>query len=289
MAFTKRSGIQLCYPYESARLKKWNTDVYLVQPKLDGDRCRAIIDEMGMPTLISSTGHIIKSVPHIEEQLYDLKLRNIELDGELYVHGASHQDINSVVSRTTNIHSEFESIEYHIFDCVTTSSTLRRIMNLIELYIPVNSNIRIVPTFSVSSEEEIMAKLEEFMANNYEGIIVRHPDALYERKRSTNIMKFKPRREDFYTIVGFEEEISIHGEPKNSLGALVLSSNSLDDNGKEETFKVGSGSYLTRERRKELWANRLTLVGAIAHIKYQHLTDRKIPRFPVLANIIKAR
>jgi ATP-dependent DNA ligase len=62
-------------------------------------------------------------------------------------------------------------------------------------------------------EEEIMEKLEEFMANNYEGIIVRHPDAPYERKRSTNIMKFKPRREDFYTIIGAEEEISIHGEP----------------------------------------------------------------------------
>jgi hypothetical protein len=54
MAWTKRSGIQLCYPFEEARLKRWNVNTVVAQPKLDGDRCRAIIDSMGMPTLYSS-------------------------------------------------------------------------------------------------------------------------------------------------------------------------------------------------------------------------------------------
>ena len=40
----KRTGIMLCYPFEEKRLNKWNPP-YIIQPKLDGERCRAVYDE----------------------------------------------------------------------------------------------------------------------------------------------------------------------------------------------------------------------------------------------------
>ena len=70
-----RTGIMLCYPFETKRLEKWGNK-FLIQPKLDGDRCRAIFSEYGAVTLYSSEGNIINSVPHIQAQLEEFGYKN---------------------------------------------------------------------------------------------------------------------------------------------------------------------------------------------------------------------
>jgi DNA ligase-1 len=274
-----RTGIMLCYPFEEKRLEKWHSQ-FLIQPKLDGDRCRAIFDSYGKVTLLSSEENIINSVPHIVDQLEQMGYKDFELDGELYNHGASHQLIHGTVARTVNLHPEFESISYNVFDVVTGDAQLIR-SNWLDTKFIETDNVKKVETMSGADVKDVMKALEYFTENGYEGVVLRHPAAPYMRKRSTMMMKFKPRKDDFYTIVGYEEEISIHGEPKNSLGALILTS------GENEIFKVGSGSFLTRDNREMLWQQRETLKGRTAHVKYQHLTDRHVPRFPVLIDIIK--
>ncbi len=277
--YKMRTGIMLCYPFETKRLEKWGNK-FLIQPKLDGDRCRAIFSEYGAVTLYSSEGNIINSVPHIQAQLEEFGYKNKEFDGELYTHGAMHQDIHSAVSRTVNIHPEFEQIDYHIFDYVSDEPQYVRSIELPKLLRPMD-NIKLVETQYGETLEDVIHGLEYYTENGYEGIVLRNLDYPYMRKRSTGMMKFKPRKSDYYQIVGYEEEISIHGDPKNSLGALILASDT------NEIFKVGSGSFLTKESRKVLWDRRETLVGEIAHIKYQHLTERRVPRFPVLVDIIR--
>jgi hypothetical protein len=56
-----RTGIMLCYPFEEKRLNKWGNK-FLLQPKLDGDRCRAIFDEYGKVKLLSSEENEFNSV-----------------------------------------------------------------------------------------------------------------------------------------------------------------------------------------------------------------------------------
>ena len=275
---SKRTGIMLCYPFEEKRLSTWPKP-WLVQPKLDGDRCRAIFDSQGALTLLSSEEHIITSVPHIYEELQNLGLRDIELDGELYRHGASFQQINSVVSRSVNLHPDFDMVEFHVFDYVSDEAQYVRATKLTD-NIKNSDSIRIVPTEVIDSIDQVTTSLTKFTEMGYEGIILRNIAFPYLRKRSTGMMKFKPRRSDYYTIVGFEEEISIHGEPKGSLGALWLE----DQSGAR--FKVGSGSFLTRENRQRLWQTRNNLINKTAHVKYQHLSDAHIPRFAVLIDIM---
>jgi len=285
-----RKGIMLCYPFEEKRLKKWPTP-YLVQPKLDGDRCRAISDEHGYFTLYSSEENIIESVPHIVYELDSLGLPDTELDGELYIHGEAHQDLRSIISRTVNPHDNFESMQYHVFDIVSSrgvvnieDSQLIRTDRMYDLPLKDKSHLQFVATHVARSLADVMGCMADFIKSGYEGIVVRHPYFPYIRKRSIGMMKFKPRKDDFYTIIGYEEEISIEGIPKNSLGALWLSSGLG-----EEKFKVGTGSFLTRERREQLWPIRESLVNKIAHVKYQHLTERRVPRFPVLVDIIEVK
>jgi len=125
-----------------------------------------------------------------------------------------------------------------------------------------------------------MEVFNELIVLGYEGIIVRHYLAPYEKKRSTNVMKFKPKQEDTYVIVGSEEEISVGGTPKGTLGALVCRS------GDGNTFRVGTG--FNEGARKDLWSNREALAGKIARVQYQHITPgRKVPRFPVFVEIVK--
>jgi len=282
---SKRAGIMLCYPFEETRLAKWHPP-YIIQPKLDGDRCRAIIGVEGEVVLLSSEQHTFFSVPHIEEALANMHLTHIELDGELYIHGAPHSEIHSIVSRRENLHPDYKLAEFHIFDIVNTHlPQVERTRQLIALFPRQVRNfgpIHLVPSRVVYTLDEIMKVQDEYAASGYEGFVLRHADYVYTRQRSTGMMKFKPRKEDIYAIVGYQEEVSIEGKPKGSLGALICQGND------GTRFNVGSGSLLTRENREKLWQEREALVGKWARVRYQHLTSAAgVPRFPVVVEVIE--
>ena len=271
---SKREGIMLCYPFEEKRLLKWKPP-YLIQPKLDGERCRAIPIEGRRYILISSEMNSIKSVPHIVEALNKSVFWPEELDGELYVHDLPFEDIFSIVSRTVNIHPDYSQMEYHIFDKVSLDPQAERLA-IAPFCVP---PIYAVPNFIAHNLEEIMKIYDELIEKGYEGMIVRHIGAVYVRRRSIYMMKFKPKKDDYYKIVGYKEEVSKNGRRKGRLGALICISD-------RDTFSVGSG--LTDDNRTYLWGIRTQLIGKLAHVKYQHITSKKgVPRFPIFIQVLE--
>jgi len=278
MHWQKRKGIMLCYPFDIKRLESWPKP-YLVQPKLNGDRCRAIIRDNDV-ILLSSEENLIVGVPHINIQLKEIfKDKEIEQDGELYAHGMLHQDIHSIVSRKVNLHPNYRSIEYRIFDTVNEKLALTRLA-MVKEDVPKDGDISAVPTEVCNSMKEVMEWLEVYIGCGFEGIIVRRMDASYSRKRSVNIMKFKPRKEDAYLIVGVKEELDKDGNPKNTLGSFEC----IDDMGTK--FYVGSGPLLTTQNRKELWEYKELVINRILVIKYQNLSKNKVPIFAVATMIM---
>ncbi len=278
---TERKGIQLCYPFDESRLKKWKPP-YIVQPKLDGERCRAIIDH-GEVTLLSSSEAEIVSVPHIKEEL-SRRFTNskfIELDGELYHHGASFEDISSIVSRTVNLHPTYDYVEFHVFDIINSEPQIQRTIELNSLLSTLEmSHTRLVDSLIAENFDDIMRGYDRIVSNGYEGIIVRNFMAPYIRRRSTYVLKFKPKKDDYYRIIGWVQMVDKNGLTKEMLGALRLSSDT------EVDFFVGSG--MNEEFRTKYWPeeNADKLIGKLCHIQYQHLTDRKVPRFPVFVEIV---
>lgn len=272
--WTKRSGIMLCYPLEEKRLARWNPP-YLVQPKPDGERSRSV-SVSGASLLLSSEENIFVSVPHINEAL-DKLLASPETDGELYVHGWTFEEIHSVVSRTKNLHPDYAQMEYHIFDIVMGGPQHVRSRAIPELNL--RPPLFQVPTIPCWTLEEIMKVYDQFLEQGYEGIVVRHIDNEYVRRRTPLMMKFKPKKDDFYDIIDYKEEIDKNGNPKGRLGALVCRGSD------ETTFSVGSG--LTDGDRQTLWDTREALAGKLCHVQYQHLTARKgVPRFPVFVSVV---
>jgi DNA ligase-1 len=270
----------LCQPLEEKRLRKWNVPEILVQPKLDGERCRAYYDPKRRKwILVSSEGNEFEFLDHIQEQLTHSP-RGFHFDGELYIHGKDFSTIHSIASRKKQAHPDAWMLEFHIFDYISHESAglrggrLRMQMDDTEL-----ENIKLVPTWIVeASMDAIVHYLDLFTSDGYEGIIVRHPGAPYELRRSPYVMKFKPRKSDIYRIVDTVEEISINGTPKNALGALVC----VGPEG--NTFRVGTG--FTREERTTLWQERDLLPGQYVEILYQHLTRARVPRSSVYKSII---
>lgn len=279
---SKRTGIQLAYPFEEKRLIRWNQWPLLTQPKLDGERCRAmLLEHSNEVLLLSSSEELIRSVPHINEFLrlnWPQKLPvGIELDGELYRHGWNFEQIHSIVSRTRNFHSDSGQIHFACFDIILPELTnarreLIRMQGLSIKGLPAEP-VQLVPSKLAANLEELIQHYSKYLDEGYEGIIVRHPFAFYERRRSTWMLKFKPRKRDTYLIVGAEAEVSQTGEVKNRLGALWLESDG-------ERFKVGTGfSHEQREKYWEIFQDG-SLLGRFCDIDYQSLTpDRKVPKF----------
>lgn len=279
----KRTGIQLCYPFEEKRLLSWEPP-FLIQPKLDGERARLLVEPgptgLNRCLLLSSSEDLITSVPHIMEEA--LRLPQGEYDGELYNHTLNQNQIHSIVSRRTGLHSNFHLIEFHIFDMVFEGQQWERTAKL--------KKLRTWPDYIFQVPTKICWKLEELytfydkaISEGYEGFVVRNFYSPYVRKRATHMLKFKPKKTDTYPIWDVEEAISESGSPLSMIGAFWC----IDSEGTR--FKVGAG-HLTHHERRTLWEEfkDTGLRGASLEVEYQTLsTHNKVPLFSRALTILK--
>jgi DNA ligase-1 len=218
--------------------------------------------------LLSSEENVLYGSPHILEALKLLRL-TAELDAELYCHGMKFEEILSITKRTVNLHPNYKSIQLHVFDIVNRLSQMQRTI-LIESLRGSHPLIKISPFWVCEDLDEVTKAYDSVIKLGYEGIIVRNCEAPYETKRSTWVMKFKPKQKDTYKIVGYQEEVTKNGVPKGRLGSLELSSQ------EGERFSVSAG--LNTDERERYWDIRELLIGLDAVVHYQHLTDRKVPK-----------
>ena len=264
-------NIMKCYPFEESRLAKWSPP-FIVQPKYDGDRCKAYPTESGYIMLTSEENPYF-SVPHILKSLVisDLKLT---LDGEMYSHDlmleGGHELIHGICSRKTNLHPRHQELMFYVFDLECAGTQMERLIKLESLRKLKIPYVEIAPFWLCDTLDEVKRVYDNVVLMGYEGIIIRNKYNVYEAKRSTMMMKFKPKQRDDYKIVGWREEISKDGLPKGRIGSLVMSSQAGDN------FAVSAG--LNDEQRNHLWSIRDELKGKTATVHYQHLTNKKIPK-----------
>lgn len=242
----------------------------LAQPKLDGHRCTSQLVD-GEVTLWSRTRKPILSVPHINEVIrkYCIVQR---LDGELYNHDY-HNDFEELSSkiRQEKPVDGYEAVQYHVYDIpepTVTNKVRNEMLQAMKLMFE-GTPIHIVETIVVNDEDELMTAFEHFLAEGYEGAIVRNMDGLYVNKRSYNLQKIKEFDDSEFKIVGIKV-----GTKGSMAGKAVFTC----ENG-DTTFDCklkGNMDELTK------YANDPSLViGKILTVKYQGMTKYGQPRFPV--------
>lgn len=288
---------------EQRRLGEGVARPYLyVQPKLDGVRCRVWWPEGGenekvsLPILYSSQGNPILGVPHINIILQNWA-ENVpeakrQWDGELYSPNLLFEDIVSITSREVALSESHYSIEFHIFDFIPEFEQhmetfyFHKRLAVLKNLLPTSeadAYLKMVPTFEVHqtsedplAEGELTEKLDQFVRDSYEGIIIRNPYNTYAFKRPFTILKWKPAKKDWYRILDFLEAKDAEGKGKQELGAILCE----DRYGYR--FKVGTGAGITAKMKKRLWKERLEIQeskNAWAEVTYQNLTAFGVPRF----------
>lgn len=241
-----------------------------VQPKLDGTRCVAVPGK----GLFSRNKKAYPTLAHIEKFIHRLP-ETMVLDGELYSEELTFQEIVGIVKSETLKPGEEErakKIRLYVYDIVCDLSYEERWLNLQMLFRRfkgADSALVLVPTESCGSELEMKAKHAEYMAQGYEGIMLRNREGLYRGVRSTALQKYKEFLDDEYEVVGFQEGQGLE------TGCVIWTCQTEDG----ATFSCRPRG--SREERQRLFQAGGDYVGKRLTVRYQEKTDAGLPRFPV--------
>jgi len=275
---SKRENVMLSYPVDEKRLSKLPDDV-IFQRKLNGERVR-IEWKDSLPYLYSSCGNIMPFFIKLKEELFDLKLYGINFDGEMYCHGMPRERIHSICSRRVNRHPDEDLLSLYAFDVVEEALNQKaRILALNGLFFPGEFIVKVESIFAPKTE--LVSLTDQFIKEGYEGAIIRHPQGLYTPRKTGLMLKFKPTEEDVYPIVGYTEEVDIHGWNKNRLGSVQVQ----DSDG--HIFSIGTGNALDDEGRAFWWRpeKRQTLTKLFARVK--HSAIMTVNGLPTCTSLLK--
>jgi len=258
----------LAHKYEERRVR-WPAQI---QCKWDGIRCIAYIKN-SQCSLVSRQNKQFKVLQHIENDLLKQTQGPIILDGELYSDTLSFQQIISAVKRDEP-NELTPQIQYHIYDCISSSAFSDRSQFLLDNIIETQS-IRLVLTYNINSHEEMLKYHEMFVNNGYEGSIIRN-NAPYECKRSYNLLKYKDFIDEEFEITGAEQDEKMPGQCTFRLQT-------------KEGYSFRAKPKGTTWEREQYWQEVLkgNLIGEWATIRYFSMTDsvEAVPRFPILISI----
>lgn len=252
---------------KQAKKVEWDSHTF-AQPKLDGQRCLAIVKVDGVK-FISRENKEIKTMEHIKPALAHLVGHII--DGELYAHGLSFQENMKLIKKYRP--GESEKVRFHVYDYISDKPFRDRWDALNKaLFNNTPAFVEKVLTVSVKGEEGLKALHAQFLGEGYEGTILRHGEAPYKvNGRSANLLKYK----DFHDISApIKDVIPMDARPEH--GMIVSEVNG-------EEFKATP--KMSFEDREELLRNKKDYIGKPGEFRFFEYTDKGAPRFPVFVGI----
>lgn len=278
-----------------------------IQPKLDGVRCLVYISKKnGNPTdvvLYTRTQKIFPDKNYLKEILckYLNSLytnESIILDGELYKHGESLQDISG---KSRNVDSETlkELNQYHIYDCFYPSKlemtfvernllikklfkeiNSDKVLQYESIKIPIHPNeiLKEVCTTKVNNLEEGKKLFKEYISKKYEGVMFRNSQSTYmadnckSNMRSNDLVKMKNKFSEEFEVVDFKE-----GSKGKDKGAIIW----VCKNKKGTTFNV-TPKDMTYEQRYDLYKDAIDnfekkYKNRMLTVEYEDLSKKNIP------------
>lgn len=267
-----------------------NIDHY-VQPKYDGIRCVAYLEE-GQIKYMSRSLRQFKPFPHITDKLepFFKKHPDIILDGELYIHNLDEDErfrhITSVVRKKE--HPQTDELQYVVYDTISDGDWTDRMkvvfsyFNQFEYDGTSHDPVSYSPYQHVSTIDKLNEYHQKVVAERYEGTILRDNKAPYKSgSRSKGLIKYKDFFDDEYVVVGvLPYEVSINGKPR-TCGKLELRAIG-------ETFTCTCKG--TFEYRESIWQNSSDYLGKKAKVVYQRRDSGSlIPIFPVCVGFVDDR
>ena len=268
---TNTLGLQkpmLATPLDKVKIDSIDWENAFVQPKLDGHRA---LHKNG--TLYSRAGKE-QPLAHILEAINAIGAGHLHLDGELYLHGKSLQEISSLVKRDQ---PETKDLVYHVYDIVDPEQPwVDRFSEIEEILANADHpSIKIVPSYPVEVIDEVLAHHTLFRNEGYEGTMLRHGVAGYQDgKRSKSLLKVKDFKDAEFDVVGVEA-----GTPSVTPNGTFEVPVWVCQCQNGETFTVTAQG--NREEKHAQWLERESYIGRVLTVKYHYFSKDGKPQLPV--------
>lgn len=207
---------------------------------------------------------------------------DIVLDGELYKHGKSLQQISGA-ARLEKDTAGMDWLEYYIYDVMDSTKTFEERLDILhditdKLNLGFNPErewddgelkFQIVPQETVVGWANIQKLHDKYVGEGFEGIVIRDPSKVYNFGGRTNAMiKVKMYKDAEFEIVGYSEGL----RPEDMVFVCKTKE------GKEfEAKPMGP-----RELKWEYLDRMDEIIGKMATVKYFYLSDEGCPLQPVL-------
>lgn len=251
---------------------------WLCSKKIDGVRCLMYWDELDIHTASRGGEHYDYSTTHLREneQLIEFfkEHPSIILDGELYFHGKTLQQVSGAARMEKTANTEW--LQYWIYDCYDTANPdiiAKERQHFLNVYCTKFANydcsdgdIRIVSQVKVSGEENIWKLHDQYVAEGFEGCVIRDPDKPYKPNgRTNNMIKFKNYKSEDFKVIDYE--LGLRGSED------MVFICELPDGRTFKAMPVGN-----REIKEEYVENfDSKYKGHLAEVTYFNLSEDKIP------------
>lgn len=238
-----------------------------VQRKYNGHRC-CIAMVNGCMVAYGRGGHKITSIGHILKALVNRMQNNVEIDGELYIHGKKLQRISSKVL-TQGVTAK--DLCFICYDVMTNEPFYKR-HKRIDSYSKGSLYIHKAETIRVKNFEEVTSLFRQFKNEGYEGAIVRFGNVGYQHgKRPLYTMKVKKINGEGY----LDDEFKVIDILPSSTGWARLVCTTKQ--GKE--FRVSAPG--THREKRYVLNNKQLYLGKYVNVEFPEWTEDKKPSQPV--------
>lgn len=282
------------------------------QPKIDGVR--------GINFFGKLTGRSLKSHANKHTTQFYSRSCLAGLDGELAAHDEKHPDLCRLTTSALSTKEGQPYTLWWLFDYITPGTTelpynlryehLCRRVELIQHEDPeVWQHLRIVPTVLCNTEEELLACDEMWLAQGFEGTIIRDPFGKYKNGRSTvremGLLRIKRFVESEAIVMSIVEgETNTNEAQTNELGKTFRSSHKegkvpngmvgsllckqvgtvhddkgavLIEDGQDITVSPGA---MTEDEKRMYFMNQGLVIGRMIKYKFFPKGIKDKPRFP---------
>lgn len=244
----------------------------MLQPKLDGVRVVARVTNDGDVVLTSRAGreYLSKALDEIRKELSE-NFKGQTLDGELYTHLLSFDEISAACRRTKSVNSDTAAkLCYHVFDLVEPGDNFDARCRALVSAIDDSKMLRVkrVRTVKCKNMDDVQRYHDTFVEQGYEGVVVRKiADGGYTQNRTRNLQKLKNFDDDEFELVGVKEAQGV------DKGTAIFVCKTKDGH----TFSVRP--HGSRDYRRSL-LDYSKPVKVLVSVRFQGYTQNGVPRFP---------
>jgi DNA ligase-1 len=256
-----------------AQSVNWKKVYYpcIVQPKFDGVRCLILFDGKEAKFL-SRTGKEYTTLGHIKAEVETNLKEPIALDGEIYSHELTFQEIVAAVKKQRD---DSLKLQFRLYDVVSALGAQERQDKVQEIVCTMSwKHIYSAPSMKCTSQKEVMDLHVHYVSEGYEGVMIRLLENTgYEQgQRSSSLLKVKQYDSNEYLFMHFE--LGQRGVED----LIAVCSARCTDGVWHETFKAKMQG--TVAQKEDIYNNpppEMTLLT----VKHHGYTNDGLPRFPI--------